>query len=686
MNLPNRFLAAYRFLFGDSGRVFGALAVILLALLAIVSTKDHLREWVGYQHQYQNLISNLSDGVSLARRFHRGVQQIWVPGLGVVDRCTSCHVGLKEASLSGVTAQPFRPHPPTPHSLTEFGCVMCHRGQGRATTVEEAHRSTKDPEEPILPMRYIQSSCGQCHERPLAGAPQLNAGRELLGRYGCVNCHTIMSPEGLRMTATEYPPSLKHIASKTTRDWIFAWLINPQAYAETATMPNFQFSEEDARDLSAFLISQSTPYLGDEPRRGPARELDETASVEQGSNLYGESFCASCHAMQNAAGMLVGGNLGPELTRIGSKVKRDWLVEWLRNPKVYDPDAPMPHYRFNEKEVGFLMAFLGSKTEPSLLVNVDLKPPISAQIARGKTIANERGCASCHEINGIARIDNFAPDLSTVGSLPLAKIVFASEMQRTLPDYLVEKIRQPRSFGGALKMPQFTFSDQQVDALVTALLAQTARAATLPLALRMKGAPQSNYQPAGQAGRLISDLRCVSCHTINDCGGDIAPDLTWEGSSVQRSWLVNFLKRPDTLRPALIRRMPKFNVTDKEAGILADYILTVYQTPAFDRDEVDAKKFTSADAARGKNLFYGKFACQACHIVDPKKDRGYIGPILTQAGLRLNAAWIFHWLKSAQVLRPGTMELNWNMNDDDALAITAFLMQQKGAAREGATR
>jgi cytochrome c1 len=52
----------------------------------------------------------------------------------------------------------------------------------------------------------------------------------------------------------------------------------------------------------------------------------------------------------------------------------------------------------------------------------------------------------------------------------------------------------------------------------------------------------------------------------------------------------------------------------------------------------------------------------------------------------MNAAWIFHWLKSAQALRPGTQELNWNMNDDDARAITAFLMQQKSAPKPGGAR
>jgi len=687
VRLGEKLRTARDLLFGDSTRTFGSLSVVLVLLLAIVPAKDHFREWLRYQKEYQSLIRNRSDAVSLARRFQGGVQQTWLPELGIADRCSTCHVGLKEASLAGATKQPFRPHPPIPHSPTEFGCVMCHRGQGAATTVEEAHRSANASEQPILPAHYIESSCGQCHERAITGTPQLNSGRAMLARYGCVRCHKVTSPEGFTMTATDDPPSLEHIAAKTTREWIFAWIRNPQAYAVTATMPNFQLSDEDARDISAFLVSQSTPYVSGADRKMPAVPAqDDTAALQSGSSVYGEAFCASCHAMQNAAGLMVGGNVGPELTRVGSKVNSEWLADWLRNPSAYDADTAMPHYRFEEKDIGLVMGFLGSKTDPDFLSGVHLGAATPAQVAHGRVLINERGCAACHEINGIAHADNFAPELTAVGSLTLGKIVFAPGIAHTLPDYISAKIRKPRSFGNALKMPQFTLSDMQVDALVTALLAQTNRAKTLPAALRIPAALPSTYKPAGLAGRLMNDLRCFSCHMVDGRGGDMAPELTWEGSSVQRSWLVNFLKNPNTLRPALIRRMPKFNLTDVEAGVLADYIMTAWQTPAFDSDQIDASKLSAADASHGRELYYAKYGCNSCHILDPKNDKGYIGPTLTAVGLRLNAAWIFHWLKNAQALRPGSLELNWNMNDDDARAITAFLMQQKTEPKEGAAK
>ena len=222
-----------------------------------------------------------------------------------MDRCTTCHVALQEASLVDVKTQPFRPHPPIPHKLTEFGCVLCHRGQGAATTVEEAHSSTKSWEEPILPAGYLESGCGQCHLNRLTGTPKLNQGRDTLAQYGCVRCHMIKTPDGVTLTGTDDPPSLEHIAEKTSREWIAAWLKNPQAYSVTATMPNFQFKDDEIRDISAFLIAQSTPYSS--PLE-PAAAKPDDAAMQDGSTLYGESFCTSCHATQNAAGNLVGGN------------------------------------------------------------------------------------------------------------------------------------------------------------------------------------------------------------------------------------------------------------------------------------------------------------------------------------------------------------------------------------------
>lgn len=681
----DKFMSIWRALFGDTVRAFGIVSILLLIALAIAPAKEHFTQWRHYQRQYLKLIGNRSDATVLRRHFQPGIQQIWLPKLGVVDRCQTCHQGLTEASLTGVRMEPFRKHPVIPHSLTQFGCVICHQGQGAATTVAEAHDSELDGEGPILPDRYMESSCGQCHHAPLPGTPKLNEGREMLSSYGCVHCHTIKLPDGSTVEPTDNPPPLTHIADKTTRDWIYKWLKNPSGYSSSATMPNFLLSDADARDISAFLIADSTPLAADSASLIPV-SAKIAADPSAGAVLYGESFCASCHATQNAAGNLVGGDLGPELTNIGTKAKAGWLQAWLRDPRAYDPNTPMPSYRWTDQQLAVLTTYLQGKTDSDYLADVHLAPATPAQVAHGKALVIEYGCASCHTIRGIEKPKNFAPDLSRAGSLPMAQLVFIAGMRHTVPAFIAGKIRNPRAFGDGLRMPRYNFSSTQIDAVTTALLALTDRSFTLPARLQIPSPQPSHYEPAGKAGVLMAQLKCLSCHRINGHGGTMAPDLSWEGSAVQRQWLYNFLKNPNTLRPALIRRMPKFNLTDDEATELTDYIMTAYQTPAFDRDSMPLTGYPPALVEQGRQLYYSKYACQSCHILNTQQDKGYIGPTLTHVGSRLNAAWIYSWLKNPQALRPGTIEPNQNISDEDARALTAFLMSQKGSGTQEAKR
>lgn len=358
------------------------------------------------------------------------------------------------------------------------------------------------------------------------------------------------------------------------------------------------------------------------------------------------------------------------------------MRRWLRAPQGYDPKTRMPRYRYDEKELALLTAFLFAKKDDDFLANVRLVPSDAESIARGRKLASDYGCAACHLINGVNPPEGFAPDLSRIGSKPLFQVGFLRGMPETLPDYISGKIRDPRAFGPALKMPRFMLTDGQVEALTTALLAQTERAVTMPSEL-VRSSPHAQYHPGGDAGRLMEDLRCQSCHTINGNGGEMAPDLTFEGSAVQRAWLLDFMKNPDTLRPALIRRMPKFNLSVAEITSLTDYMMTAYQAPGFDSQALDLRALNAEAAARGKELFYTKYACQSCHIADYKKDKGYVGPTLADVGDRLSAVWIYKWLQKPSTLLPGTAMPNPHLTETEARDMTAFLLTLK-ARKKGA--
>src|SRR5260370_7472253 len=157
LNLLNHLRRLGSFFLGDPARRFASASAVLTLSLAIVLSSEVVNDWHSYQRQFLKLVRTRPAPAPLKRRFERGIPHIWIPEQGIVDRSTTSHLGLKEVSLADVPEQPFPPHPTIPHSLTDFGCVTCHRGQGAATTVEEAHASTKAWEQPLLPAKYLES-------------------------------------------------------------------------------------------------------------------------------------------------------------------------------------------------------------------------------------------------------------------------------------------------------------------------------------------------------------------------------------------------------------------------------------------------------------------------------------------------------------------------------------------------
>ena len=353
-------------------------------------------------------------------------------------------------------------------------------GQGAATTVAEAHHSERAGEEPILPARYIESGCGQCHQNALPGTPQLNLGRTMLARYGCVHCHAITRPDGTKVVATDHPPSLVHIADKTTREWI---------YQLAEGSPGLRGIDDDAqlqtqrcgRERHLSVSGEQQHAAGRRYCSLPARSLRRTADPSAGPSLYGESFCSSCHAVQNAAGNLVGGDVGPGTdahwkqgkARVAGRMARQTRASTMRQHPCRITDLR------RSRSLRWLR-ICRARSDSDYGSGVHLDAANAKQIAHGRKLIVELGCAACHEINGVQKPENFAPELSTIGSKPLAQIVFLPGMEHSLPSYIGAKIRQPRAFGASVKMPQFTLTASQTDALTTALLALTNRARSMP--------------------------------------------------------------------------------------------------------------------------------------------------------------------------------------------------------------
>ena len=90
-----------------------------------------------------------------ARDFREGIKQIWIPKIGVTDRCITCHLGYEWSSVLPATiAEPLKPHPMNDwiakHEFAKFGCTPCHGGDGAATTVAGAHQGGQGWDDPML--------------------------------------------------------------------------------------------------------------------------------------------------------------------------------------------------------------------------------------------------------------------------------------------------------------------------------------------------------------------------------------------------------------------------------------------------------------------------------------------------------------------------------------------------------
>ncbi|HXX22110.1 MAG TPA: c-type cytochrome [Terriglobia bacterium] len=683
--------------------VFAASSVVFLAALAISPVREHLRSWKRYERDYVRFAQTRPDTKRLLADFRFEIRQIWIPKMEIVDRCTTCHQGITDLSLQDSSVpQPFRVHPPIPHQVRDWGCVVCHRGQGLATEVRDAHETTLAWEQPILPVEYIQASCGVCHRSELREAPRLDRGREMLVRLNCVGCHRLQGVERPAMLG----PDLSNIGSKVTRQWIYKWLKEPRTITasdgsvevdgyeneDEPRMPKFQLSENELVALSGYLSTLQSqkiqPYKFD-PRFVTAWEKRPDL-LDQGETRFRQMFCTTCHSLAvTRAGetKLIGGDIGPELTKVASKVNPDWLVAWLRNPQEYLPHAEMARYQWSDQDLFTVTRYIEAKlTDPSLLSDVpNLGTPNPAEVQQGRRLFLEKGCGSCHVIQGVAPQADYGPDLSSLGRKTNSQLEFSnSKIPRTLVAYIKAKVTNPLSVNPAARMPQYALNSGDLAALTTALLSMSGSPTPAGLEGLILPSQHPKFRPAGAFGELYERYKCYVCHRFNGYGGTLAPDLTFEGSRAQHKWIVEFLKNPQTLRPTLTFRMPQFNIPTEEATVLADYMTMVMQTPSVNLAGTDSKAFTPQMVSLGKQLYDVKYQCQSCHTIG--STGGYVGPNLTNVGNWMNPAWIEEWLKDPQSLVPDSIEPRRSFTDEERTALTAYLMtlKQIGSSRAAA--
>jgi mono/diheme cytochrome c family protein len=570
--------------------------------------------------------------------------------------------------------------------------------------------------EPVLPAQFAQASCGSCHHDDLAQTPRLNHGRQLMVKFNCTACHQLQDIERPAMLG----PDLTNIGTKVSREWVYKWLNEPRTLADAngnvvvdgvetdPRMPKFDLSDAELRALSAYLSVQRVKAIA--PSRISLNVVrsqgKDQAAIDDGQIRFNQMFCVTCHSIAVDRGgevKVIGGDIGPELTKVGNKVKPEWLVAWLSDPQGYLEHTKMPRFEWTDKDLYKVSQYLLNKlTDPELLKDVpQLGAPTPSEIQLGQRLFVEKGCAECHVIRGVTPRPNFGPDLSAMGIAGGVRVLearvpkdksFAVHFVRTSVDrldigeavvprsminYIQTKLTNPAAVTPAPRMPRFTLSDADRDDVTTAVLSMTGPAMPNQPQKTVVERSHSTYRPDGAAGQLYDKFRCSTCHTFRGNGGTLAPDLSYEGSRSNREWLVQFLMNPQTIRPSLTVRMPRFSMTRADAETLADYISSTLHKSGVNPDSVDRAQFTGEMADRGKKLFETKYGCQSCHTIG--SSGGYVGPSLNDVAGWLTPAWMEAWLRNPQALVPGASEPRQPISESEIRDITAYLLTLKQA-------
>jgi len=154
-------------------------------------------------------------------------------------------------------------------------------------------------------------------------------------------------------------PPLTALHTKVTNaDWIVAWLLKPNRLRLNQHMSKLRITAAEARAVAAHLYSGPPPTAPAVPWKG--------GDARKGEQLFVARGCRGCHT--------IGATVPPEWTRapdlagIGIKLRGDWLFNWIKSPRTYNPDTAMPQVTLNDDEIRNLVAFLLSHREGAAVV------------------------------------------------------------------------------------------------------------------------------------------------------------------------------------------------------------------------------------------------------------------------------------------------------------------------------
>lgn len=186
----------------------------------------------------------------------------------------------------------------------------------------------------------------------------LSLGRRVFQQHDCSACHRIAGEGG------KVGPELTREGEMVQPSWLFAFLKQPTRirWWQDARMPDYKLTDAEATELTEFfmaLSNQPAPY----EYTPPNEQVYPLALI--GQKYFSQLMCESCHPL--AGKQVVGGDakkLGPDLAMSPKRLKKDWMLRFLRDPQAFNPGTLMPTYGKPDSTYQAIIDFLMKPKSP----------------------------------------------------------------------------------------------------------------------------------------------------------------------------------------------------------------------------------------------------------------------------------------------------------------------------------
>jgi cytochrome c551/c552 len=109
------------------------------------------------------------------------------------------------------------------------------------------------------------SSAAWVNEHPAPDVPRdaeaIAKGKAIVDSVGCRACHALAPDEeaGHLGENKDIAPNLSGVAEKTDARWMYHWVKNPRGFSDIARMPSLRLSDDEARNVTAYLLTLGAP-------------------------------------------------------------------------------------------------------------------------------------------------------------------------------------------------------------------------------------------------------------------------------------------------------------------------------------------------------------------------------------------------------------------------------------------